>query len=40
MESKFINRYHTFCKSLNNLEKSKHADPTTGVCFRRYSIEF
>ncbi|MDD7436890.1 MAG: HI0074 family nucleotidyltransferase substrate-binding subunit [Lachnospiraceae bacterium] len=27
MESKFINRYHTFCKSLNNLEKSKHADP-------------
>ena len=27
MESKFINRYHTFCKSLNNLEKSKYADP-------------
>ena len=27
MESKFINRYHTFCKSLNNLEMSKHADP-------------
>lgn len=27
MGSKFINRYHTFCKSLNNLEKSKHADP-------------
>ena len=27
MESKFINRYHTFCKSLNNLEKSKHAVP-------------
>ena len=27
MEEKFINRYHTFCKSLNNLEKSKHADP-------------
>lgn len=27
MESKFINRYHTFCKSLMNLEKSKHADP-------------
>ena len=27
MESKFINRYHTFCKRLNNLEKSKHADP-------------
>ena len=27
MESKFINRYHTFCKSLYNLEKSKHANP-------------
>ena len=27
MENKFINRYHTFCKSLNNLEKSKYADP-------------
>lgn len=27
MESKYINRYHTFCKSLKNLEKSRHADP-------------
>ena len=27
MESKFINRYNTFCKSLKNLEKSRHADP-------------
>ena len=27
MESKYINRYHTFCKSLSNLEKSRHADP-------------
>lgn len=27
MESKYINRYHTFCKSLQNLEKSRHADP-------------
>ena len=27
MENKYINRYHTFCKSLKNLEKSKHADP-------------
>lgn len=27
MESKFINRYHTFCKSLKNLEKSRSADP-------------
>ncbi|MGN0252039.1 MAG: HI0074 family nucleotidyltransferase substrate-binding subunit [Oliverpabstia sp.] len=27
MESKYINRYNTFCKSLKNLEKSKYADP-------------
>ena len=27
MESKYINRYHTFCKSLKNLEKSRSADP-------------
>lgn len=27
MENRFINRYHTFCKSLQNLEKSRHADP-------------
>ena len=27
MENKFINRYNTFCKSLNNLAKSKTADP-------------
>ncbi len=27
MESKYINRYNTFCKSLGNLEKSLQADP-------------
>lgn len=27
MESKYINRYHTYCKCLENLEKSKNADP-------------
>lgn len=27
MENKYINRYHTFCQSLENLEKSRHADP-------------
>lgn len=27
MESKSINRYNTFCKSLKNLEKSINADP-------------
>ena len=26
MESKYINRYHTFCRSLKNLEKSRNAD--------------
>ena len=27
MESKYINRYNTFCSSLKNLEKSRYADP-------------
>ena len=27
MENKYINRYHTFCQSLEYLEKSRHADP-------------
>lgn len=27
MESKYINRYHSFCKSLKNLKKSLNADP-------------
>ena len=27
MENKYINRYHTFCKTLKNLEKSLTADP-------------
>ncbi len=27
MENKYINRYHTFCKSLQNLGKSRTADP-------------
>lgn len=27
MESKYINRYYSFCKSLNNLEMSKSANP-------------
>lgn len=27
MEKKYINRYNTFCKSLQILEKSRHADP-------------
>ena len=31
MESRFINLYHTFCKCLNNLEKSKTASPDADV---------
>ena len=27
MENKYINRYRTFCKSLENLKKSQTADP-------------
>ena len=27
MENRSINRYHTFCRSLNNLAKSRTADP-------------
>ena len=27
MENRSINRYHTFCKSLENLGKSRYADP-------------
>lgn len=27
MESKFINRYRTFCKCLNNLKRAKSEDP-------------
>lgn len=26
MQSKFINRYNSFCRSLNNLSKSRNAD--------------
>ena len=26
MENRYINRYHTFCRSLKNLEKSRNAD--------------
>lgn len=40
MQSKYINRYHTFCRSMKNLEKSRTADPSadfvlaaTVLCF-------
>ena len=40
MESKFINRYHTFCKSLKNLEKSKSADPRADFVLEGTELNF
>lgn len=34
MESKFINRYNTFCRSLKNIEKSRTADAERDCVFR------
>lgn len=44
MESRFINRYHTFCRSLAHLEKSRHADPLADFVLEgtvlNYSLTF
>ena len=40
MENKFINRYNTFCKSLQNLEKSKTADPKAAVVLEGTVLNF
>jgi len=40
MENKFINRYNTFCKSLQNLEKSKTADPIAAFVLESLNLEF
>lgn len=40
MESKFINRYHTFCKSLKNLEKSRTADPEADFVLEATVLNF
>ena len=40
MENKFINRYHTFCKSLKNLEKSRHADPSADFVLEGTVLNF
>ena len=40
MENKFINRYHTFCKSLENLEKSRTADPKTDFVLEGTVLNF
>lgn len=40
MESKYINRYHTFCKSLKNLEKSRLADPSADFVLEGTVLNF
>ena len=40
MENKFINRYNTFCKSLQNLEKSKTADPKAAFVLEGTVLNF
>lgn len=40
MENKFINRYRTFCRSLKNLEKSRHADPSADFVLEGTVLNF
>ena len=40
MENKFINRYNTFCKSLQNLKKSKTADPKAAFVLEGTVLNF
>ena len=40
MESKFINRYNTFCKSLKNLEKSLYSDPAADFVLEGTVLNF
>ena len=40
MENKFINHYNTFCKSLQNLEKSKTADPKAAFVLEGTVLNF
>lgn len=40
MESKYINRYNTFCKSLQNLEKSRTADPKADFVLEATVLNF
>lgn len=40
MESKFINRYNTFCKSLKNLGKSLYADPSADFVLEGTVLNF
>ena len=40
MENQYINRYHTFCKSLKNLEKSRYADPNADFVLEGTVLNF
>lgn len=40
MANKFINRYNTFCKSLQNLEKSRYADPDSDFVLEGTVLNF
>lgn len=40
MENKSINRYNTFCKSLQNLEKSRFADPNADFVLEGTVLNF
>lgn len=40
MENKYINRYHTFCRSLKNLEKSRYADPKSDFVLEGTVLNF
>ena len=40
MENKYINRYHTFFKSLKNLEKSRYADPNADFVLEGTVLNF
>lgn len=40
MESRYINRYNTFCQSLKNLEKSRTADPKADFVLEATVLNF
>lgn len=40
MERKYINRYHTFCRSMKNLEKSRMADPSADFVLAATVLNF
>lgn len=40
MERKYINRYHTFCRNMKNLEKSRMADPSADFVLAATVLNF